>query len=87
MPYFVVISEQVADPSETAKYREQHYKYIEKLKNEGKVVMSGPFVDGSGGLIILEASSRDEAESIVSEDPYFKSGVRRYTIKEWRRVY
>ncbi|MCS7142785.1 MAG: YciI family protein [Aigarchaeota archaeon] len=87
MSYFAVITEAVASPEETAKYRDDHYKYIDKLAKEGKILMAGPFVDGSGGLIVLSVASKEEAEALISQDPYIKYKLRRYTIKEWKRAY
>lgn len=87
MPYFVVVTENRASPDEIAKQRPAHYAFVEGLKNEGRILVAGRFVDGSGGMYILSASSREEAEAIVGDDPYHKTGVRAFFMKEWQRVY
>jgi hypothetical protein len=46
--------------------------------------MGGPFADRSGGLIVFETGSLEEAETLVSKDPFVTGGVigsRR--LKEW----
>ena len=87
MPYFVVVTESKANPDEIAKYRPAHYAFVEGPRNQGRILMAGRFVDGSGGMYILSATSREEAEAIVRDDPYHKAGVRTFIMKEWQRVY
>ena len=44
----------------------------------------GPFADRSGGLITFEASSVDEAERLVADDPFVREDLlERRWVKEW----
>jgi uncharacterized protein len=68
--------------------RPRHREYLGKLKEEGKIVASGPFEDDSGALIIYEADDQAEAESFIEGDPFRAAGVfQSYTIKPWRQVF
>ena len=87
MPYFVVFTQNNASPEEIAKHRSAHYAFVEGLKNEGRILVAGRFVDGSGGMYIFSASSREEAEEIARRDPYHEANVRTYVLKEWQRVF
>lgn len=84
--YFVVVLEPIGDQSEVAKYRGEHLAYLEEQKKRGRVIFGGRFTDGSGGMYILLASNRAEAEMIVNQDPYCKRGFRLPKIKEWERT-
>jgi uncharacterized protein YciI len=39
------------------------------------VILAGPFTDGSGSLIVVEAESREAVWQIVARDPYVQHGV------------
>jgi hypothetical protein len=44
----------------------------------------GPFADKSGGLITFDAESQEEAEELVSGDPFVQEGLLgRHWINEW----
>jgi hypothetical protein len=87
MPYFVVMLEAIPGVEPTQSQRQSHLDHLASLKARGILFASGRFKDGSGGLYILEAKNIEEAKSIVESDPYVKFGLRKFTVKEWDRVY
>lgn len=77
--------------------REQHLARLEILKNQGRLVLAGPFpaIDANdpgdagftGSLIIAEFESLEEAEAWASADPYIDAGVyKEVIIKPFRKV-
>ena len=67
--------------------RPVHREYLRSLLDTGKLAMSGPWADDTGALIIYEAESMAEAESILDDDPYRSAGViSTATIKEWHVI-
>lgn len=60
-----------------------HVKHLQQLDRKGQLVMCGPFSDSPGGMVIVRASSRDEAILIAEEDPYVQSGIRSYEVRTW----
>jgi uncharacterized protein YciI len=56
-------------------HRPAHREHLEANAASGKLLMAGPFVDDSGGFVILEAENEDEARAIMAEDPFTKEGV------------
>ena len=61
-----------------------HKNYVKNLLDAGKLAFGGPFPDGSGGLLVYEVASREEAESLRDQDPFALAGVFvRSEIKEW----
>jgi uncharacterized protein len=72
---FVNLITYIADEHRVQNVRPLHREYTQRLKAEGKIVIAGPFRDGVGALIVYEASSQHEAESLASNDPFFKGGV------------
>jgi uncharacterized protein YciI len=55
--------------------RPQHLAYLELIS--GKIAYGGPLLDPDGqpcgSVIIYNVESRDEAEQLISEDPYTKA--------------
>ncbi len=46
-----------------------HIEHQNKLFEAGKLVMGGPFTDGTGGMAIFDVDSREEVEEILGNDP------------------
>lgn len=83
-PAIIVYS---SDKQKLQSVRPTHREYLQKLRQEGKLAMSGPFTDDSGALIVYEAGSLDEAKSLLESDPFNKAGVfASYQLKEWNQV-
>jgi uncharacterized protein len=56
-------------------HRPAHVEKIENWNKRRRVILAGPMIDHVGSLIVIEASSRAEAEEFVKEDPYTVFGV------------
>ena len=57
--------------------------FLDEMRKLNRVLLFGRFTDGSGGLVIYEAETREEVEAWVKEDPYITLGARDYSIHEW----
>lgn len=55
--------------------RDEHRAHLRELLAAGKLVMSGPWLDDDGALIVYEAASIEAARELVSCDPYTQAGV------------
>ena len=62
----------------------EHFEYLKKLNQEGKVMMAGRFTDVLFGLVMLEVENREEAEQIMRMDPAVSSKVFHAEIYPWR---
>ncbi|MCB0448411.1 MAG: hypothetical protein KDD03_13070, partial [Gelidibacter sp.] len=75
--YFVVEltpKEAKLNPADRMKIQQEHMKNIKNLVLENKLVMAGPF-EGGGGLFFLSVATKEEAETIIKEDPTVKNGL------------
>lgn len=69
-------------------HREAHLEKLKNLEKAGKIVLAGPFTDGSGSLIIFNVATKTEAELIAKTDPYVMNRVfERYEIKPFNKVF
>ncbi len=64
----------------------EHGKYILSLYIKGALKLAGPFLDDSGGAMVLEAESDVEAKAVVSGDPAVIGRVFIAEVHPWRLV-
>jgi uncharacterized protein YciI len=67
--------------------RPRHLAYVRPVAESGKMLIGGPFTDGSGSLIIVDMESEAAALEFASNDPYARDGVfERVEVKPFRKV-
>lgn len=49
----------------------------------GKLVVSGPQVPRSGGVIVARCQDRAEVEAMMQRDPFIREGVASYRVVEF----
>jgi uncharacterized protein YciI len=86
---FVIIGYDAPDAKEKRpQHRPAHLRHLEPLVDAGQVVLAGPFTDGSGSLIVIDAPSRDAVWAVVARDPYVTNGVfNRVEVKPFMQVF
>jgi uncharacterized protein YciI len=68
--------------------RPKHREYLASLLEQGKLILSGPFADDSGALIMYEADSEKDVRDIIAADPYTKvDAIADLQVREWKQVY
>lgn len=53
----------------------EHFAYLQSLLGQGKLLLAGPCLDATFGVVIFSADSEEEAEQIMSNDPAVRGGV------------
>ncbi len=48
----------------------RHIDYLKFMKQNGSLIMCGPFVDEDGAMMIFRCQSPDEVKTLVSKDPF-----------------
>jgi uncharacterized protein YciI len=68
--------------------RPAHRAYLAELTDSNRLVLSGPFVGGdAGALLVLEAATEAEAVALTDADPFVLEGlVAEITVREWQTV-
>ena len=49
---------------------DEHAVFMDRLFEKGRVVLGGPYADGSPALVIVEARDREEAVALFADDPW-----------------
>ncbi|MCS5491803.1 YciI family protein [Algoriphagus limi] len=70
---------------ERAKLQQGHLANINKLAEEGKMVLAGPFFGNEDlrGLFFFNVESLEEAQKLTESDPSIQAGVLKMELKEW----
>lgn len=89
MPLFATTYRYVAD-SDAARdtHRPAHRDYLGVLTKRGELALSGPYVGGEGGaLLVFEAATEADAVALTDHDPFVVEGlVAEVTVREWQTV-
>jgi uncharacterized protein YciI len=84
---FAATIEYTRDADKIGVARPAHREYLKKLLDSGNLAISGPFTDDSGGLLIYEADTWEQAEALIREDPFTKAGVfLSWNIRGWKPI-
>ncbi|MFJ3221139.1 YciI family protein [Kitasatospora sp. NPDC086801] len=89
MAYFVVEFVFTADTERRLAIRPRHREYLAELTGAGSLVLSGPWADDTGGLLVYRAEDRAAVERIMELDPYSADGagvIAGARITEWTPV-
>jgi len=86
--YYILFHSPGPQWDDDVSFREQsgigvHVGYMAGLLERGLIVMGGPYLDDSGGMMVSRASSLKEAESLAREDPGVQSGLLTVEVKAW----
>lgn len=84
---FAAIAQYTSDAAAIAKARPAHREYLTGLIEQRKLVISGPFADDRGGLLVYEAESAEQVEALIAADPFAQQGVFvSWEIRPWNVV-
>jgi uncharacterized protein YciI len=61
----------------------EHRHYMRSLLEVGSIVLGGPYSDDTGGLVAVEADSREAAFEIAAGDPAVRDGVMLVDVHPW----
>jgi uncharacterized protein YciI len=85
---FAAVIEYVHDKDKIAQVRPVHRQYLTTLKQNGQLVVAGPFTDDSGALIVYEAADAAEAEGFLKGDPFHQNGIFvSWVLRPWNPVF
>lgn len=80
---FVVSLEYKKDLTEVDAHIEEHIAYLKKYYASGHFIASGRKVPRTGGIILVHASTREELEDILKQDPFHIAGIADYEVSEF----
>ena len=74
MTVFAIEYHYPADSPQIIELRPAHREVLGKLKEEGKLIGSGPYTDGDGDALIViqldDSATIADAEALMADDPF-----------------
>ncbi|MBO9637527.1 YciI family protein [Siphonobacter aquaeclarae] len=78
-------SVKIEDKNERMKVQKEHLRNMNRLAEEGKLIVAGPFLDGkeNKGILIFNVESMEEAQKLAESDPGVKAGIFALELHPW----
>jgi len=78
-------SNQINDSALIEKMQMQHLRLIFGLKEDGKLALAGPVLNGNSfrGIMIVNCKNRDQARELFKNDPYIQKGILKLELYDW----
>ncbi|GAB2997149.1 YciI family protein [Saccharothrix stipae] len=87
MARFAVELEFGDNQDERMAVRPAHREYLATLVERGALLVSGPYADQSGALLVYEVADEAELREVLAADPYTRAGVVAGTrVHEWQTL-
>ena len=89
MPFFATTYRYADDSTEALDAtRSTHRDYLAGLVEAGSLTLSGPYVGGAAGaLLLFEVETEQDVRALVDADPFVVEGlVTEITVREWLPV-
>ncbi|MDV8000406.1 YciI family protein [Rhodococcus sp. IEGM 1408] len=89
MPLFAVTYRyEAAQTEEREANKPSHREWLSEQVRAGTIRSVGPFVDGSGALLLVQAADSRAARELVADDPHCLRGlVPEITVREWLPIF
>ena len=62
----------------------EHFRYLQRLLEEGSLVLAGPSLRPLFGLVVFEAADEDAARRVMEGDPAVVKGVQTAELSPFR---
>ena len=72
------------DLAEIDAHMTAHVHFLEKYYAAGQFLISGRKIPRDGGIILAMGNSRQQIQTIVEEDPFYRHGLADFRIVEFR---
>jgi uncharacterized protein YciI len=64
---------------------DEHAAFIDRLVDDGFIVLGGPLVEEGGALLVVKARDEDEVRGRMENDPWYEHGILKLeSIKRWQ---
>ncbi len=80
---FIINLNYIIPLDELDKHMTAHVKFLQKYYKQNVFIASGRKVPRTGGIILALASSKEEVEKIMEEDPFYIHRLAEFSITEF----
>lgn len=80
---FIVLLHYVQPLETVEKYLQEHRAYLDQQFALGNFLTSGPQVPRIGGVILAHNLTREELDTVLARDPFYRERVAQFQIIEF----
>jgi uncharacterized protein YciI len=80
---FIINLNYIVPLDQVDEHMNDHVKFLKKYYEKNIFIASGRKVPRTGGIILALASSKEDAERIMSEDPFISRKLAEFSVVEF----
>jgi uncharacterized protein YciI len=62
----------------------EHFEYLARALDQGRLVLAGPCLDGEFGVVIFRAGTQEAARQFMEDDPAVRHGLMTAELHSFR---
>ena len=62
----------------------EHFEYLSRALDQGRLVLAGPCLDGEFGVVIFRADTQEAARQFMEDDPAVRHGLMTAELHSFR---
>ena len=62
-------------PTRQQPFWDEHAAFVDRIFDQGRIVLAGPYADYSRALVIVKARDAEGAAAMFRDDPWEKAGI------------
>lgn len=86
MKNFLIILTYKVELAIVEQHTDAHREYLRTLYGSKDLLMSGPFVPRTAGVLWAQAMDRSRIDEMIAADPFNREGVANYEVHEFKPV-
>lgn len=86
MKNFLIILTYKVDMAIVERHTAAHREYLKTQYEQGRLLMSGPFVPRTAGVLWAQAEEKEDIQAMIDSDPFNMNGVADWQIIEFKPV-
>jgi uncharacterized protein YciI len=83
---FLILNNYKVPIQEVERVTEAHRSFLDQSYQAGKLLISGPKIPRTGGVIIACVKTRGEVDELIQKDPFYRQGIADYEISEFKAL-
>jgi uncharacterized protein YciI len=83
---FLILDNYKVSIQEVERVTQAHRDFLDEAYRAGKLLISGPKIPRTGGVIIACVKTRGEVDELIQADPFHQQGIADYEVFEFKAL-
>jgi uncharacterized protein YciI len=86
IPMYLILLNYKVPIGEVERVTQAHRDFLDRAYKAEKLLLSGPKVPRTGGVIIARTKTREEVDQLIIEDPFHQEKIADYEVVEFQAL-